>query len=114
MSYDVWLEADLGGAQPVQVGDGWNYTSNVAPMWRKAMPKTDGLAGMHGMIAKDAAAVLRAGIARMEAEPDAYRALNPTNGWGGFDDQLGELRFLLHMFDDAAAGCRASFAVRTH
>lgn len=97
MSYNIWLEADLGGAEPTRldVEMYWNYTSNVAPMWRKAMPESDGLAGLEGMECEAAAKHLATGIARMEADPDAYRALNPPNGWGDFDGQLEQLRELL-------------------
>jgi hypothetical protein len=35
MSYDIWLEADLGGPEPLHL-DSWNYTSNCAAMWRAA------------------------------------------------------------------------------
>lgn len=97
MSYDIWLEADLGGEERTRlVTLDWNYTSNVAPMWRRAMPETDGLTGMEEMNAGEAAAVLREGIARMEADPEPYRALNPENGWGDFDSQLTALRELAH------------------
>jgi len=88
MSYDLYLEIDTGGPERAVVSDHWNYTSNVAPMWRKAMPETNGLAGMDGMLAEEAAQRLALGIERMEAEPAAYRALNPPNGWGDFDSQL--------------------------
>lgn len=102
MSYDIWLEADLGGDEPARVGDlDWNYTSNCARMWRTAMPETNGLADMHGMLAGDAAKVLRNGIARMEATPSVYEAMNPENGWGSFTGQLGALRELLVAFDAA-------------
>ena len=91
MSYDIYLEVDAGGPEPVEAF--WiNYTSNCAPMWRKAMPDTDGLAGMGDFPGNVAAAYVEAGIARMEAAPDEYRALNPDNGWGNFDSQLKMLR----------------------
>jgi hypothetical protein len=102
MSYDIWLEADLGGTGAISVGTlDWNYTSNCARMWRQAMPETDGLAGMHGMLAGDAAKVLRNGITHMTADPGAYRAMNPENGWGDYDSQLFALRELLGAFDAA-------------
>ncbi len=97
MSYDIWLEVDVGAYEKAKLDvlPHWNYTSNVAPMWLKAMPETDGLDGLEGMSCCDAARVLEAGIARMEAEPDAYREMNPANGWGDFDGQLERLRELL-------------------
>jgi len=27
-------------------------------------------------------------LARMESQPDVFRKLNPSNGWGSFDDVL--------------------------
>lgn len=102
MSYDIWLEVDLGAEEPVRVGDlDWNYTSNCAAMWRIAMPETDGLAGLAGMKARDAAAHLSRGIDRMKMEPAPYRALNPENGWGSYDSQLDALGQLLAAFEAA-------------
>lgn len=102
MSYDIWLEADLGGDEPVNIGTlDWNYTSNVAPMWRLAMPRTNGLAGLHGKSCAFAAEVLRTGIDYMQRHPTPFRRLNPSNGWGDFDGQLEALRELL-------AACEAS------
>ena len=100
MSYDIWLEVDVGGPEPVRIDalDHWNYTSNVAPMWRKAMPDTDGLAGMDGKTCAEVLPVLEAGIAHMEANRDEYLPLNPSNGWGDFDSQLDALRKLQAAF----------------
>jgi hypothetical protein len=63
-------------------------------MWRKAMPATDGLAGLHGMKASSAAKYVRKGIAAMDADPESYRAMNPPNGWGDFDSQREALERL--------------------
>lgn len=102
MSYDIWLEADLGGEDSVRVGNlDWNYTSNCAPMWRTAMPESEGLAGMDGMEAGSAAAILARGIERMESTPEVYAAMNPSNGWGSYEGQLGALRELLAAFRSA-------------
>lgn len=93
MSYDIWLEADLGGPEPIVIGNlDWNYTSNCAPMWRKAMPETYGLAGMEGMRAGTAAVVLERGIERMEVDPETYKAMNPRDGWGSYNSVLPALK----------------------
>lgn len=90
MSYDVDLTIDTGRGEYVTVVEIGNMTSNVAPMWRKALPP-DGIAGLHGRRCDGVADDLRAAVERMEANPDEYRALNPPNGWG---DYAGALEYL--------------------
>ena len=36
MSYDVWMEANLGGPSPYTIDPGINHTSNTSGMWREA------------------------------------------------------------------------------
>lgn len=111
MSYDIWLEVDLGGIEPSRLqGLDWNYTSNCAPMWHEAMPETNGLAGMTGMEAGVAAVALEHGIERMQRDPAIYEALDPENGWGSFHDQLAALDTLLDAF---RAHPKAKVAVRS-
>jgi len=81
MSYDIWLEIDTGGPEPAIVHEVGNYTSNVVPMWAKALGGTS-LGEYHGRNAGDAVTELRAAVARMDAEPAIYAAMNPPNGWG--------------------------------
>jgi hypothetical protein len=79
----------------------WNYTSNVAPMWRKAGAD---LKAFDGKTAGECAPVLAAAIERMEAEPDVYRAMDSPNGWGTYDRLLPRLRELLReMLENSSA-----------
>lgn len=98
MSYDVSLVIDTGGSEPAEVVDVGNMTSNVAPMWRKALPP-DGIAGLHGRRCADVTGQLQLAVAHMENHPDFYRAMNPPNGWGDYESALDYLRKLR----DAAA-----------
>jgi hypothetical protein len=100
MSYDIWLEADLGGPERIAVGTSWNYTSNCSAMWRKAGAD---LAEFHGKTAAECAPVLAAGIAALKADPETYRAMNPGNGWGDYDTLVESLRRLLANFRAAPA-----------
>lgn len=102
MSYDIGLKMmlDTGGAEPFEVRLGaWNYTHNCWRMFDLAgvrgVLKSDGT-----MLAADALPILARGVLRMEADPDAYRALNPQNGWGSYDGALAFVRAILD-------GCRA-------
>lgn len=36
-------------------------------------------------LAKDITALLEQGLAKLEAEPDKFKAFNATNGWGTYD-----------------------------
>lgn len=92
MSYDIWLTIDTGGLDPATVSGSHNMTSNVAPMWRLAGAD---LAEFEDRQAGDCLPLLEAAIAEMNANPDKYRPLNPSNGWGSYESCLkflGELR----------------------
>jgi hypothetical protein len=108
MSYDIWLEVDAGGLSPCTVAKAGNMTSNVAPMWRKAMPDTDGLAGLHGKRGRECLAGLRAGLAHMEANPDEYERMNPANGWGTYKTAM---QYVRHVITAAECAPNAFFHV---
>lgn len=97
MSYDISLEANLGGAEPARVGDlDWNYTYNIQPMTERAGLKS--LHDLNGKKAKDAAAILEFVLNNMDEDAEGYRALNPANGWGDYDGFTAALRELLAAF----------------
>jgi hypothetical protein len=109
MSYDIHLvnppeDSACGhcggtGKEPAPREDytilDWNYTSNCAPMWRKAGAD---LAEFDGKPAGECAPILAAAITAMENDPDTYRAMNPENGWGDYDSLMRALRRLLEGF----------------
>lgn len=90
MSYDVDLTIDTGSDEPAHVVECGNYTSNVWPMWADALGR--GLDEFHDAPCSEAAGLLAAGIQRMEADPEKYRAMNPSNGWGDYEGALTYLR----------------------
>ena len=98
MSYDIWLEVDLGGPEPIRIDNGWNYTSNCGPMWRAAGID---LAECHGRDAGRCAEELRAAINTLKADPARFQAMNPPNGWGSFDTLVPALEELLKLFESA-------------
>lgn len=95
MSYDVYLQVDLGGPELCSVGESWNYTSNCGPMWRAAGAD---LAEFSGKSAGECIPVLEAAIDEMRANPSKYRAMDPPNGWGGYDTLVPSLEGLLEIF----------------
>jgi hypothetical protein len=65
-----------------------NYTSNMGQMLRQANFDWDEI---NGKTTEEALPHLERLIKALESEPDAYRALNPPNGWGDYDSFLAML-----------------------
>lgn len=102
MSYDVWLEADLGGPQPVTVGHlDANYTYNCGGMLFEAVGLS--LRDLSGTAAGEVAASLRKAIAVMVAEPARFEAMNPSNGWGSAIGWREFLRTIAEACEEAPA-----------
>ncbi len=108
MGYAVGMEIYVGGEEPAEVAESVSMTSNVACMWRHAMPDTNGVAGLDGMKGCDALPHLLNGIARMKSKPDAYLPMEPPNGWGSY---AGAVRFLCSLRDMATKAPLATFRV---
>lgn len=90
MSLDFYLGArvDTGAKCPIWV-EVWrgNYTHNVTPMWRLA-GVYQALYWSDGERAGTLVPVLSRGCRAMRDNIAAYRALNPSNGWGDADRAL--------------------------
>lgn len=95
MSWDVSLTDDRGHRE----GE-WNYTHNTSKMIYATLSDDndyvlaeretwwDRLSGMGG---PEGAAYLDRIIRGLLADPDRYRAMNPTNNWGNYDQLVGVL-----------------------
>lgn len=85
LSYDIEMTVPPGPGIFETTLDLGNMTSNVAPLWRKACPDTDGLAGIDGKTGQDVAAHLRAGLEDMKAKEAEYVPLVRGDGtWGDY------------------------------
>lgn len=90
----------------------WNYTYNVSSMlalaardagFTEAEYSGQLLAGIEGR-AGDYASKLRRLIDALRADPEKFRAMNPSNGWGDYDrfvEQLDNLLAQLELRPDA-------------
>ncbi len=105
MSWDVDLIDDRGHTE----GD-WNYTHNTNDMIAaayeaqtgKTTPQCGGSLGfaigpawwerLDGATGEDGQQYLASIITALEVDPDRYRAMNPPNGWGDYDQLLDILR----------------------
>lgn len=99
MSWDATLTDDSGHTE----GD-WNFTHNTSAMIYDALnvqsyELPDGQPWFHhldGMTGPDGAAFLHVIITGLRGDPERYRAMNPANGWGNYDDLV---RVLCEMRD---------------
>jgi hypothetical protein len=80
-------------------------TSNVARMWRAAGID---LSEVDGEPAGEWLPKLRDAIRNMKADPEKYRLMNPSNGWGSYETCL---EFLTALERDWAAHPKATIAV---
>ena len=91
MSIDIWLhmEIDTGGPEltDINLGDDWDITHNVAPMWQLA-GCYDALYKSNGRLAGEILPELDAALVDMQNYPAKYKELNPPNGWGDYDSAI--------------------------
>lgn len=112
MSADIWLvdatgervtldttvDAELRALVPMRAPyevnpDSVNLTYNLSPMLHAAgMPSWRDLLGMR---AKKAGQTWRKVVLELTRDPAKYRALNPENGWGRYEDALLVLSILV-------------------
>jgi len=69
-----------------------NVTYNLGPMFYHALGR--GLKEFDCAPAVEACGVIRQGTRDMEDRPDFYKAMNPSNGWGTYENALAFLREL--------------------
>lgn len=72
----------------------WSPTYNYAPMFRAA---GFGLRAFDGQTGAQVAAVLAPAVAAMEADPEKFRVLEASNGWGTYDNVMPYLRKFLRI-----------------
>ena len=84
MSWGLYIEV------PHNVDDQWvhvvsSHTGNLTPMWRRAVSFLERPRDFDGLEAQHVSMSLMVGFADIMANMDAYKELNPVNGWGDFD-----------------------------
>jgi hypothetical protein len=100
MSYDVWLEADLGSG-PIGVGSlDANHTCNTGNMIAVASGAaeyTEGTtpSGWNGKRAAEVAKICWEAIRELRAKPDDYRKYEPENKWGTVETAIEFLEIVL-------------------
>lgn len=71
-----------------------DITYNLAEMWRAAgLPFSD--ENIEGMTGKDMGEALEEGLALLQADPERYKAFNPSNGWGTYEGLCDAVKQLL-------------------
>lgn len=99
MSLDVTLTATR--TLTVSVFDG-NITHNLGKMAQDAgLYEVLWHPSEHGIsTAAQAIPLLRRGLARLRAEPERFKLLNPANGWGSYDGLVDFTRDVLRACEE--------------
>jgi len=97
MSYDFAMTVDAGEEyrSVLRDFDDLNYTYNVSPMYRAAFPGEKGVNMLHGLTGEEAQEFLVSAIQKMRDDPNYYKEMNPSNGWGNYEGALRVLETLL-------------------
>lgn len=97
MGWDAELFTnDAGGGPSTLIAD-WNYTHNTSDMIYAVLDQGDHVEAWYnellaGKTGPEGAMHLRRILDGLEAEPARFRAMNPPNGWGNYDQLVGVLR----------------------
>lgn len=95
MSYDIQLVIDTGGKRKARVTECRSPTYNLSKMFAVALGRP--IRSLDGMLADDVIPILEVATVAMHEDPDKFKAFNPENGWGNYEDALKSLCWLLEM-----------------
>jgi len=117
MSWDASLECGCCGHDLIDR----NYTHNTSRMIYGALqdagvvlPNPDGhgtvawWGHLNGMTGPEGAAYLDAILTHLAKDPGRYRAMNPENGWGNYDDLVTVLTEMRDAVPEHPTAWRAS------
>ena len=85
------LDISITAKREVEIYEA-NITYNLAPMYYQCIDKENGLKKLDNMKCKDALKIIQNGINDMLNNAEAYRKLNPKNGWGSYEGLLAKLQ----------------------
>lgn len=89
MSWDVWIHCN-----GIKFEDAyWNYTHNCNAMMRDA--GYDWVYHLDMQQVNETLPQFQAMIETLKANPEKYRAMNPPNGWGNYDELVDILEKMM-------------------
>ena len=97
MSYDVYIGCSRCGSDLIRPHGRNNMTSNLAQMWDKAGARLRDFDGCTGL---EVLPKLQAALDYLRSDPEDFRPLEPSNGWGSYEHCVEYLERIL------AACCR--------
>lgn len=83
MGLDFWMEIDAGGKARIQFFEA-GYTDNVAEMFYDTIELPEGIRDLNGMDGEQAKPYLEKALFRMIKDPDKYKQMEPSNGFGSY------------------------------
>lgn len=86
MSLGIWLKIPACEHCGNDAHEVWGRspTYNLYPMWKEAgCPFEEGIEGKLGI---ELVPALEASLANLKADPSKFKAMNPANGWGNYEE----------------------------
>ncbi len=71
----------------------FNMTSNLYPIFKKALGEP--IMSLNGRLGKDCLVSLDLAIKDIEKNPEKYKPMAPSNGWGSIESAIKTLKTLL-------------------
>jgi hypothetical protein len=106
MSYDFWIEVNTGGVRPAII-EQTNYTWNVSEMFYQLFGEM-GIKFLDGVDCRRAQIYIQHALRKMRKNPEIYKSMNPTNGWGSYG---GVLKLLQEFVEWCKYNPNATFRV---
>lgn len=72
----------------VETTESLNITYNLGSMWKEIFPDDKQMIDIDGMRGEVAAIKLKSAFYVLRVFPELFIKLNPTNGWGNYDDLM--------------------------
>jgi hypothetical protein len=87
VSWDLWISKKCECCNNYDEAFSGNMTYNVSPMYYEALGE-EGLRGLDEKKCSEVVEYLRKGIKEMKSNPEKYKKMNPSNGWGSYEGAL--------------------------
>ena len=80
-----------------QTTDSLNMTYNLWPMWAEIFPGAEQMCDIDDMSGDEAEPYLKIALRRLNKNSEKFKAFNPANGWGTYEDFVKYIENLIKL-----------------